>query len=242
MTALYEKSRKANRISITDQDKRDFVYETICDYTHKDWLLFFKAWGITIGAPSAAKMAALYPLMTQEIWKYNPLTRTGGNTVVDLYNRALWTVTASSFATNEGTNGTANNLVDGSLTTYWHSNYGTGTGPTSPPFTITVDMQRSLPVAGVSIALRNSGSGVATAVKNMKLEVSDNNTTWTAVNTFTPQTLPGYITLAKIQGLQNFMMPAPMSFRYFRLSVPTSADNDANSVNSALSEINVIKP
>lgn len=242
MTELYKRARRAVRISLTDQDKRDFVYEALCDYTRNDWQLFFKAWGIAISNISVAKMSALYPLMTQEIWKYNPLTRTGGDTYIDLYNRALWTITSNSFATNEGTNGNATNLLDGSLTTYWHSNYGTGTGPTTPLYTITADLTRILPVKGFSIALRNSGTTVATAVKNMKVEVSSDNITWTPVNTFTPQTLPNYITLAKVQGLQNFLMPANLSFRYFRLSVPTVADNDNNATSSALSEINVIKP
>jgi hypothetical protein len=242
MTELYKRTRRAVRISLTDQDKRDFVYEALCDYTRTDWQLFFKSWGIAISNISVAKMSALYPLMTQEIWKYNPLTRTGGDTYIDLYNRALWTITSNSFATNEGTNGNSTNLLDGSLTTYWHSNYGTGTGPTTPLYTITVDMTRVLPVKGFSIALRNSGTTVATAVKNMKVEVSSDNVTWTPVNTFTPQTLPNYITLAKVQGLQNFIMPSNLSFRYFRLSVPTVADNDNNATSSALSEINVIKP
>ena len=242
MTALYEKARRATRISISDQDKRDFVYETLCDYTRQDWQLFFKSWGIAISNISINKMSAQYPLMTQEIWKYNPLTRTGGDSFVDLYSRSFWTITANSFATNEGTNGAAIRLLDGSLTTYWHSSYGTGTGPTSPAYTITVDMQRVLPVQGFSVALRQSGTGVATAVKNMRVEVSNDNSTWTQLNTFTPQTLPGYITLAKVQGLQQFLLPAPVSFRYFRFTIPTTADNDNNATSSALSEINVIKP
>jgi hypothetical protein len=242
MSELYKKARRASRISANDQDKRDFVYEALCDFTRQDWQLFFKAWGITISNISIAKMSTIYPLMTQEIWKYNPLTRSGGDSFIDLYSRSLWTVTANSFATNEGTNGYVSNLVDGNLATYWHSNYGTGTGPTAPPFAITVDMQRVLPVKGFSVALRNSGTGVTTAVKNIKVEVSNDNSTWTAVTTFSPQTTPNYITLAKIQGLQNFVMPSTISFRYFRFTIPTAADNDGNSSNSALSEINVIKP
>jgi hypothetical protein len=250
MGALYKKARRANRISLNDQDKRDFFYETVCDFTQKDWQFFFKAWGINLSNISLNKMAARYPLMTQEIWKYNPLTKTGGDTQIDLYNRSFWTATANSWSTQEGSNGFIANAFDGSLTTYWHTNYGGGTGPTSPPFTITVNMGRNLPVKGFSVALRQSGSGVATAVKNIMVEVSDDNITWTAINTLfiptstpaVPQTRAGFISLNLSQGLQNFELPAPLSFRYFRFTIPTAADNNNNSANSALSEINVIKP
>ena len=242
ITELYKKARRSNRISITDQNKRDFVYEALCEFTHKDMRAFFKAWGITISAISLNKMADVYPLSFQEIWKYNPLTKTGGDGEA-AEKRIIWTATASSWSTSEGTNGTINNAFDGSFTTYWHSNYGTGTGPTSPAHTITVDMGVKTIIKGFSAALRQSGTGTATRVKNIRVQVSDDNVNWTNV-TFVAgaSTISGAFTLLNQQGLQNFNLTANVTARYFRYVISAAADNDPSGNNSALSEINIVRP
>lgn len=247
MAALYKKARRANRISINDQDKRDFFYETLCEYTGLDWRLFFQKWGIAVSNISLNKMTAL-PLMLQEIWKYNPLTRTGGDTQAD--PKQVWTMTGNSWATNEGTNGFVERAFDGLTTTYWHSSYGTGTGPTSPNantgnspgFHITVDMVKPTDIKGFRIALRQSGAGVATVVRNVKVEVSNDNNTWSLASfqTASPRGA-GFVTLAEVQGLQSFNLTATQTARYFRVSIPTNADNKNNGTSSALSEIDIIR-
>lgn len=243
MAFLYKKARRAQRISLSDQDKRDFFYEAICDFTKRDWMPFFKAWGIQVSNVSAAKILALYPPMPTEIWKYNPLTGTGGTTPFDPYSRSNWNVTVNSFSTQEGSNGAISNALDGSLTTYWHSNYGTGTGPTTPPFVITCDMTRPLAVNGFRVALRQSGTGTATGVKNIRIETSNDGTTWTQLTAFTPAADgQGNIIIQQVQGLQSYTLPATATFRYFRMSIPTTAANNNNATSSALSEIDVIKP
>ena len=188
--------------------------------------------------------------MTQEIWKYNPNTRTGGDTQFDFYNRAGWTTTASSFSTSEGTNGGIATALDGVLTTYWHSNYGTGTGPTSPNantgnpagFWIHANMNKSIPVKGFTFALRQSGTSTATRVVNIKVETSNDNINWQLASfaSLSPRGA-GFVTLANVVGLQNFNLTATDTFRYFRISIPTNADL-ASGTSAALSEINVIKP
>jgi hypothetical protein len=186
-------------------------------------------------------MGALYPLSFQEIWKYNPLTKTGGDTQAD--PRTIWNPTASSWSTSEGTNGFIANAFDGSFTTYWHSNYGTGTGPTTPPHTITVDMVVPTTIKGFSAALRQSGTGTATRVKNIRVQVSDDNINWTNV-TFAPgaSTIAGAFTLVNQQGLQSFNLTANITARYFRYVISAAADNDPSGNNSALSEINIVRP
>ncbi len=242
VTELYKKTRRSNRISLTDQNKRDFVYETLCDFTRRDMRAFFRAWGITVSTISLNKMAGVYPLSFQEIWKYNPLTKTGGDTEI-ADKRVVWVPTASSWSTSEGTNGTINNAFDGSFTTYWHSNYGTGTGPTAPTHTITVDMAVPTVIKGFSAALRQSGTGTATRIKNIRVQVSDDNINWTPVTFVTgASTIAGAMTLLNQQGLQSFNLTADITARYFRYVVSATSDNDPTGNNSALSEINIVRP
>lgn len=249
MTELYKKARRATNISLTDLNQHDFVYESICDLTKKNWLLFFRAWGISISNIAANKIAAKYPPMTQDIWKYNPLTRTGGDAQVDL--KAFWTFAANSWATNEGSNGLIDKAFDGLTTTYWHSSYGTGTGPTSPNantgnpagFFITVDMIFPTEVKGFKFALRQSGSGVTTVVRNIKVEVSNDNSNWSLANfAIASPRGPGFVTTTDVQGFQSYNLTSSQTFRYFRISIPTNADNRNSGTSSAFSEIDIIKP
>lgn len=232
MAELYKKARRANRISITDQDKRDFFYETISDYTKKDWQLFFKAWGINISNISINKISSRYNLMSQEIWKYNPLTRTGGDTFVDLYNRGLWTITPSSEeAGGEGPapNGRAVAVLDGNLTTFWHSNWSV-TSP-NPPHILTFDMGRALDIKGFKIWQRQS---LTRNIKNMVVEVSLNGTTWTTVD-------GSPFALQRIAAEQQILLPATTRVRYFRFTVPAITDIYDGKF-AALAEVDVIKP
>lgn len=240
MAELYKRVRRASRISLTDQDKRDFVYEALCDYTHKDWQLFFAAWGIKLSSISINKKSALYPEMTQEIWKYDPITRTGGNTLYDPYNRIGWSIAAfsSEEVTGEGPApmGRAVALLDGDVNTIWHSRWTTNTA--TPPHFITVDMKKMLPVNGFSFMQR---SNLGRAVKNVKVEVSTDGSTWTMIpNANTSITAYTY-TLARVNTQQNFLLPASRTIRYFRITVPTRADVYDGTEFAALAELNVIK-
>lgn len=241
MTELYKKTRRADRISLTDQSKHDFVYEALCHFTRKDMRLFFKAWGITISNISLNKMAGVYPISYQEIWKYNPLTKLGGDTQIKDPLRSTWTAVASSWSTSEGTNGTINNAIDSSFTTYWHSNYGTGTGPTAPTHTITIDMAVPTIIKGFSAALRQNGAATATAVRNIKVQVSNDNIIWSDV-IFASGTIPSAFTLLNQQGLQSFNLTADITVRYFRYQIVATTDNNPTGNNSALAEINIVRP
>lgn len=232
MTELYKKSRRANRISLTDQDKRDFVYETISDYTKKDWQLFFKAWGIAISNISIKKISDRYALMSQEIWKYNPLTRTGGDTHVNLYARSLWTVTPSSEeAGGEGPapNGRAVAVLDGNVGTFWHSNWS-GASP-NPPHVLTFDMGRALDIKGFKILQRQS---LTRNIKNLVVEISTDGTNWTTV-------AGSPFALQRSAAEQLITLPATTRVRYFRFTVPTQADIYDGKF-AALAEVDVIRP
>lgn len=240
MTELYKRTRRASRISLNDQDKRDFVYEAICDYTRKDWQLFFAVWGIKVSTVSVNKKAALYPQTTQEIWKYNPITRTGGDSFYDPYNRSAWSITPSSEETrDEGASphGRAIAALDGDINTFWHTSYSTTMA--NPPHVLTVDMKKALAVKGFSFIQR---SNLARAIKNVKIEVSTNGTSWTMIPNTNPAISAYTYTLALVNGQQDFLLPANQTFRYFRITVPSTADVYDGTNFAALAELNVIKP
>lgn len=233
MGELYKRARSAQRISLTDQDKHDFVYEAICDYTHYDWQFFFKAWGIRISNISLDKMSAKYPIMTQEIWKYNPLTRTGGDTYYDPYARSGWTITASSEeAGGEGAfpNGRAVAVLDGDPSTYWHSNWSV-TAP-MPPHVLTINMGQALDIKGFKFTQRMNGSR---NIKNLKVETSMDGSSWTAI-TGSP------LLLQKINGEQSFLLPSVIKCKYFRLTVQSTSDVWDGTRYASLAEADVIKP
>ncbi len=236
MPYLYKRVRRAVRISTNDQQKRDFLYEAICDYTRRDWSPFFRQWGIAISANLAARMSDQYPFIHQKIWEYNPITQTGGNGA--LAPKDLWTATVNSWATNEGAaNGVITAALDGNYTTYWHSNWSTGTGPTTTPYTITIDMARNSALRGFSIALRRSGTGVATVPRTIIVETSLNGTAWTPVVFASSD--DNIITTVNTQDVQNFILQNNINCRYFRLTIPSG---NGNGTAAALSEIDVLYP
>ena len=49
-----------------------------------------------------------------------------------------WTVEVNSVTSSE--NAPASAIIDGNVSTYWHSNYGSGTGTTFLPFYFIIDM------------------------------------------------------------------------------------------------------
>lgn len=230
MGYIYKRARRAIRISTNDQQKRDFFYEAICDYTRTDWIPFFQQWGIAVSATVAARISSQYPVMKQKIWEYNPITQTGGDG-----SFVYWSITGSSEETSgEGAvNGRLVTLLDGDLNTYWHSKWSSPAA--NPPHTITVDMRSTQSIKGFQIAQRPGGTTpTSRAVKNVRIEVSTNGTTWTAV-TGSP------FTLENERGMQNLNLPAPISVRYFRLTIASTADVYDGTNFAALSEINVIK-
>lgn len=240
MGELYKRARRAVRLSLTDQDKRDFVYEALCDYTRKDWAIFFIKWGIGVSNVSRNKMSK-YPIMNQEIWKYNPLTRTGGDTFFnpDPYANSNWTIHSfsSEEAGGEGAvSGYAKAIIDGDVNSFWHSRWN-GAQP-EPPHWIIVDFSnilsptRSIDVAGFRFWQRQS---LTRNIKTVRIEVSNNLTTWT-------QVAGSPFNLLSVAAEQTLTLPAPINCRYVRLTVPTRADIYDGTQYAALGEFNVIKP
>lgn len=236
MTFLYKRARRAVRISTSDQQKRDFLFEAICDFTRRDWFPFFKHWGIAVSSNLANRMGLQYTEIPQRIWEFNPISQTGGDAVVE--PRSSWTTATNSFSTQEGTNGGIANAFDNNFASYWHSNYNTGTGPTAPPFTVTVDMGRARNIKGIALALRRSGTtGVTTVPRTVYVETSMDGNVWSP--TIFATTGNNIITTVNTQDVQNFSFVSTVTCRHFRLTIPTGNSNGSS---AALAEVNVVYP
>ena len=115
----------------------------------------------------------------------------------------LPTVIACSSA--EPGEGDAEHLVDGDLSTIWHSQYGVTL--TKYPHSVTVDMGRDLTAKGVSIWQRQNGPNGN--VKNFRFEISEDGKQWREV-----------VTSQLKQGAaeQKFAFAAPEKLRYWRFT------------------------
>jgi len=174
MTYLYSQARHADRLNSSDITMHNFVYEKLSDYTQTDLAPFFDAWGISVSDAVAAKLTAKYPILTTQIWGYNPLNKTGGTAAIS-YAPA---VTVSSSQSNEGSPAA---MLDNNTATYWHSQYNPApTAAQGYPYTIVYSENKRMTVKGMYFVPRNS---TAQRVKNIEILVSSDNVNFTSVAT-----------------------------------------------------------
>lgn len=207
---LYSQARRGVRVPVGDLGKHDFFYETLSNYTKHDMHLFFNAWGIQLSELAKNRIAAKgYPTLVREWWKYNPVTKTGGNTL------AASVIAFSSQATNEpAPSGLATAAIDENTSTYWHTSWSPRA---DPPHFLTIDYFARRSIKGFRLMNRPSGSGVTGAIRNLTFEVSDNNSTWTQVS-------GSPFAMQAVQGYQTVSFAAPVQARYVRLRVPATAN------------------
>lgn len=236
MPYLYKQGRRALRPPTSNILKHDFVYTNLCEFTKMDWRLFFKSWGIQLSNIALSSMAGKYPLMTTEVWKYNPIKRTGGNSSIDLYTPAYWAI--QSYSTEEPTgegapNGLITALIDGNLNTFWHTQWSAQ--QKEPPHEVVLDLGAvtgsPLTFSKIRMAHRQN---LSTRVKNLYVEYSNDLNIWTPVpgSPFAPANVAGYISLP---------LGTNITARYVRLRVPTRADVVSNNQFVAMAEFGVEK-
>ncbi|QPH38873.1 M60 family metallopeptidase [Pedobacter endophyticus] len=223
MTKLYTEARRVQRLAINDIDKHDFVYEHLSAYTQSDLAAFFDAWGITISKQTNAKVAAKYPLLTKQIWTYNPLDKTGGTADI--------VPTIYSVSSNQSNEGSPANMLDGNTATYWHSQYSPApSAEQSYPHTIVYGQNQRLPIKGLYFVPRNS---TAQRVKDAEILVSDDNVNFTSVGTFRiPNAFARY----------DFNFPGGVVAPRFIKIVFKNSWVSGNTKLAAVAEIGVIKP
>jgi hypothetical protein len=231
MAYLYTKTRNATRLSNNIQDRKDFFYESVSEYTQTDFFPFMQAWGINVSLQSRRAIAAKgYPKLRKEIWKYDPISNTGGDTDIPTkfdYARTSWSIVGfSTEEPNEGAapQGRAVAVLDGDLNTFWHTQWSGTDQP--PPHHIIIDMKEEIDVKGFFFYLRqNSANG---RPRNIEILVSADNQTWRSLGTHD---------LANSTARQEVVLSGLEKFQYMRFNF--NDQNHVNNVHATMAEIGV---
>ncbi len=225
MTYLYTQARHADRLNSNDITKHNFVYEKLSDYTQTDLAPFFDAWGISISDAVVMKVTAKYPMLSNQLWTYNPLNKTGGTAAISYAPG----VTVSSSQSNEGSPAA---MLDNNTATYWHSQYSPApTAAQSYPYTIVYSENKRMTVKGMYFVPRNS---TAQRVKNIEILVSSDNVNFTSVaTTQIPNAFSRY----------DFTFPnGPVFGKYFKVLLKDGWNTPVASFPyAAMAELGVIK-
>ena len=72
ITYLTTEARHARFTSNSNQDKIDFFYERLSEFTGKDMEPYLTKWGITVSAIAKGRVSVKYPLLTEAVWLYDP--------------------------------------------------------------------------------------------------------------------------------------------------------------------------
>jgi hypothetical protein len=225
MPYLYTAARHAARFNNTDQDKQDFVYERFSEYAKTDLKPFFEAWGISLTIQSKKIIAAKYPMLDKEIWKYNPFTKTGGTSPI------IYKVTVAVNSEERGgegaVNGYASAMIDGDNNTFWHTRWSTGNDPL--PATITLDYKIQKAIKGIYIVPRQNNNDQRP--KNVEVYTSNDGIAWSLIGK------PLLVYPAPASRV-NYNFPATVSAQFVKIVV---LNNYANNVNISIGEINIIQ-
>lgn len=226
MPYLYWRARHAQRYSLTDLAKHDFLYEAVCEYTHLDYYKFFQAWGIVLSAQSRSAMGDQFPdKVPTDIWNYNPLTKSGGDNVVDYtVPRTDWLVEFDSQET-EGEDGAAINVLDGNVNTFWHSQWYQAQPPY--PHYLLIDMtEKKQNLHGIYLTMRQNSSGTRPSHVEVWLGPDKDHLTKYMESDLASQNEQQAITFS-----------SPQSFQVFKLMF-TKGQTDASQF-ASMAEVNV---
>ncbi len=130
-------------------------------------------------------------------------------------NRTGWTVTASSEElTGEGAvNGRAAVVLDGIITTYWHSKYTGGAVPY--PHWLIIDMKKANKLVTVDLTARLANNNGFT---KFKVEGSVNGTTWTNIGITATNTIGELTFVPANKTAQAFSVSSATAYQYIRIT------------------------
>ncbi|MBO9618885.1 MAG: M60 family metallopeptidase [Niabella sp.] len=225
---IYSKTRNNPlRNFISDGERKDYFYESLCEYTGLNCILFFQAWGINISANKQNEMAGRFPTkLNKNIWAYNPFTRTGGDSTVTYlpgqpFATDKWVVTADAEETTSE-DGRAVNVKDGDITTYWHTKVSATPQPPYPHYLL-IDMQETRSVSAALLTQRQQGTANPSRPKHFIIYVGS-----TSVQANMTKAFEG--DLANGDALQRFNFTTPVAGQYIRIVFTTgqATFNDAS--------------
>jgi len=133
------------------------------------------------------------------------------------YDRSAWTI--NSFSTQEPAEGPTNggvasSVLDGKLTTFWHSQWAGSTPP--PPHWLVVDMGTAKTIHGIAFTGRQSDN--TGKPQTVTVSVSNDASNWENV---------GSLTLKNINAKQLYFVTTFKEGRYFKITVLTTFGNSA---------------
>lgn len=120
--------------------------------------------------------------------------------------------------------GDPDHLIDGDLSTIWHSQYGTTMG--NYPHVVVVDLNKEQDISGFRVWQRQYG--VNGMIKDLQLETSLDGENWTNL---------GVVTIQPIIDEQVITLSEPISAKFYRL---TALNNFKGNDFAALAEVEVI--
>lgn len=141
-------------------------------------------------------------------------------TPVDRSNWSVIDYSSQEDQGGEGETGLATDVLDNDLQTYWHSCWSNCTP--APPHHITIDMGDLTTIDGLRFNQRQS---LSRSVKEIRIEVSNDNSTWTSLGTFE---------LQNTAGTQDITFSNSQQCRYMKF-IATSAFDGAD--HAAMAEI-----
>lgn len=163
-----------------------------------------------------------------EFPSYYTLSKADWNGVHDQYidtDRTGWSITASTEEkVGEGANGFATCMIDGNLTSFWHSQWeGEGANPPLP-HDIVIDMKSQQDILSIELARRPNNGDTKTVV----FSIGDDEDSWTELGELNFPSDKEAAFNAK-----TLLLSEPVRGRYIRALVTGSN----NSVNASIAEI-----
>lgn len=189
---------KASRLAREYTLSESQFFYSLCDYFKVNLTQYYDHWGIPV-TDVARTYAERYPLLKDEIWKVDPLSKddpfkdVGSVKERFLYrsNRTDWQILATSVAdygepnedeeyTKEDDYKTAQKLIDGSIGTYWASHLKKSVSDLQLPYYIIIDMGAARDLDGIYYGNGSSkcvaGFTVQTLDMQADLDLADTKT------------------------------------------------------------------
>ncbi|RQO65876.1 hypothetical protein DBR43_26875 [Pedobacter sp. KBW06] len=139
-----------------------------------------------------------------------------------VYSKTNWSITSYSSQETASESGAATNVIDNSISTYWHSRWSSSA--TSYPHNLVINMGAAKDVNRFTFWQRDSRR-----VKSMEILTSNDASTWTSLGTFT---------LQDTTNPQDIILSTVKNFRYFKLNMKSSYDGTQF---AALAEVGTYK-
>lgn len=133
-------------------------------------------------------------------------------TTYRMNDRSNWKWNVNSESSQEGNNGWLTCVYDGNTNSYWHSNYGNGSGVVNLlPYTFTIDMKEVRTVCSFALWSRQSANN--SDLKEGYFEASTDNENWTKIGTWT---------MGKGELYEHLYDVSPTQARYLRVWITAS--------------------